>query len=88
MSLERKRVHFFLDPTEYSRDGNDSSEEDMRENIHSTSVINDQSSEANKMENIFSSYYTQNKVSQHLWIDQCVEIVRSLPYGINGIKVF
>ena len=60
----------------------------MRENIHSTSVINDQSSDANKMENMFSSYYTQKKVSQDLWMDQCVEVVRSLPYDVNGIKVF
>ena len=53
-------------------------------------AIRDQreSSDVEKVENIFSSYCTQKKVSRQLWMDQPVEVVKALPYDIDGIKVY
>ena len=66
----------------------DSGQEGKPENNHSPSVIVEKSSDVEKMENIFSSYCTQKKVSRHLWMDQPVEVVKALPYDIDGIKVY
>ena len=66
----------------------DSEQEDTPENIHSPSEIDEENSDFEKMENIFSTYCTQKKVSQHLWMDQPVEVVKALPYDIDSIKVY
>ena len=66
----------------------DSGQEGTPENIHSPSEIDEESSDVEKMENIFSSYCTQKKVSRHLWMDQPVEVLKALPYDIDGIKVY
>ena len=47
----------------------DSGQQDTPENIHSPSEIDEESFDVKKMENIFSSYCTQKKVSRHLWLD-------------------
>ena len=65
-----KRVHFFFDQTEHNSGGNesiilihsDSGGEDLPENIHSPTEIDEESSDVAKMENIFSSYCAQKKV--------------------------
>ena len=64
-----------------------SGREDTPENIHWPSAIDEKSFDVEKMENIFSSCCTQKKVSRHLWMDQPMEVVRTLPYDIDGIKV-
>ena len=89
-------MHFFLDQTEHNSGGNesiilihsDSGQEDTQEDIHSPSEIDEESSDVEKMGNIFSSYITQKKVSRYLWMDQPVEVVKALPYDIDGIKVY
>ena len=67
----KKKSTFLLGQTEHNNGGNESiilihldgDREDTPENIHLPSVIDEESSDVEKMENIFSSCYTQKNVS-------------------------
>ena len=88
-------MHLFLDQTEKNSGGNESiiwidsesGKEDALEKIHSSSVMDDESCEAESMENTFSSYCNQKKVPRQLLMGQSVEVVRSLPHDIKYITL-
>ena len=59
------------------------------DNIHSPFVMDDENSDAENMENIFSSYCNQKKVSRHFLMDQSVEVILTdIDHDIDVIKEY